>query len=186
MAGYNYSLPGYYFITICVHGRIPVFGFIDNGKMIRNEYGEIAIRQLIWLGEQYNYVIIDEFVVMPDHVHAIIVIQDLTDDPFRLDGLNCVDGLNRVDGSNCLNGANRVDGANCRGRSRPAPTTANKIKPVPEIIGAYKTTTSKQIHIAGYHDFRWQRSFYDRIVCNNHELNAIRNYIKQNPFRHGM
>lgn len=58
-----------------------------------------------------------------------------------------------------------------------------EIKPVHEIIGAYKTTTSKQIHIAGCHDFRRQRSFYDRIIRDNNELNAIRNYIKQNPFR---
>jgi putative transposase len=167
MPGYDYSSPGCYFITICVHGRVPAFGFIDGGGMVRNEYGEIAMRQWIWLGEQYNYIALDEFVVMPDHVHGIIVISDMPDDPFRVDESNRMDGLNRT------------------GRSRPA-RTGNKIKPIHEIIGAYKTTTSKQIHIAGYHDFRWQRSFYDRIIRDRNELNAIRNYIKQNPFRYGM
>ncbi len=72
MPGYDYSLPGYYFVTINVHNRVSAFGKIENGKMILNEYGEIVKRQWLWLGERYGYISPGEFIVMPDHFHGIV------------------------------------------------------------------------------------------------------------------
>lgn len=48
------------------------------------------------------------------------------------------------------------------------------------IIGTFKTTSSKMIHQAGYMDYKWKRSFHDRILRND-ELRIIRDYIKENP-----
>ena len=56
-----------------------------------------------------------------------------------------------------------------------------KIKPLSELIGAFKTTSSKLIHQTGLNEFRWQRSFYDHIIRNESSLNNIRQYIRQNP-----
>src|SRR6266850_444383 len=56
-------------------------------------------------------------------------------------------------------------------------------KPLSELVGAFKTTTSKQIHQLGMLSFHWQRSFYDRIIRNEDELNRIREYIRTNPVR---
>jgi len=56
-----------------------------------------------------------------------------------------------------------------------------KIKSVSSLMGAYKTTTSKQIRLAGNVNFEWQRSFHDRIVRNQIEFNAIHSYISENP-----
>lgn len=56
-----------------------------------------------------------------------------------------------------------------------------KIKSLSELIGAFKTTTSKQIHLAGNKEFRWQRSFHDHIVRNDKSYNFIHNYITNNP-----
>ena len=56
-----------------------------------------------------------------------------------------------------------------------------KIKSVVELIGVFKTTSSKQIHLAGYNDFKWHRSFYDRIIRNEKSLNNVINYILNNP-----
>jgi REP element-mobilizing transposase RayT len=56
-----------------------------------------------------------------------------------------------------------------------------KIKSLSELIGAFKTTTSKQIHLAGNKEFRWQRSFHDHIVRNDKSFNFIHNYITNNP-----
>jgi hypothetical protein len=56
-----------------------------------------------------------------------------------------------------------------------------KIKSVSSLMGAYKTTTSKQIRLAGNVNFEWQRSFHDRIVRNHIEFNAIHRYISENP-----
>jgi putative transposase len=56
-----------------------------------------------------------------------------------------------------------------------------KIKSLSEIMGAYKTTSSKMIHLAGKIEFQWQRSFHDRIIRNPNEFRKIYNYIINNP-----
>ncbi len=56
-----------------------------------------------------------------------------------------------------------------------------KIKPLSELIGAYKTTSSKLIHLAGCEDFLWQRSFHDSIIRDKVSYYKITNYIKSNP-----
>lgn len=58
-----------------------------------------------------------------------------------------------------------------------------KIKSLSELVGALKTTSSKDIHRAGLSNFKWQRSFYDRIIRTEKELYQIRKYIKQNPLK---
>ncbi|TMA83997.1 MAG: hypothetical protein E6J74_35035, partial [Deltaproteobacteria bacterium] len=64
-----------------------------------------------------------------------------------------------------------------------ATTDRPKVKTLSELIGAFKTTTSKLIHQAGMTSFQWQRSFYERIVRNEDELFRIREYIQTNPLR---
>jgi putative transposase len=56
-----------------------------------------------------------------------------------------------------------------------------KIKPLPELIGAYKTTVSKRIHQAGNVEFKWQKSYHDHIIRNIRSLNRIKHYIETNP-----
>ena len=56
-----------------------------------------------------------------------------------------------------------------------------KIKSLSELIGAFKTMSSKELHQKGLKEFKWQRSFYDRIIRNEKELYQIRKYIEQNP-----
>ncbi|MBI4427422.1 MAG: hypothetical protein HY569_03000 [Candidatus Magasanikbacteria bacterium] len=161
LRGYDYSSNGLYFITICVKHRLKHLGGVWNAKMCVNRFGSIVLQQWNWLAEQYPYIILHEFVVMPNHVHGIVQID-----------------------SSLLS---------CRDRSRPVPTpnadtTINhitnkktKIKPLSEIVGAFKTTSSKSIHRNGFPQFQWQRSFYDHIILDEKSYFAITNYIKQNP-----
>ena len=72
LSGYNYATPGAYFITACVNGRMNDFGEIDNGLMKLNEYGKIVERQWKWLFDQYEYLKMGEYCVMPNHFHGII------------------------------------------------------------------------------------------------------------------
>jgi len=58
-----------------------------------------------------------------------------------------------------------------------------KIKPLSELIGAFKTTSSKLIHQNGLSEFQWQRNYYDRIIRNEKELEKIRKYIFENPLK---
>ncbi len=150
LKGYDYSQDNKYFVTICTHCHERCFGMISAGRMELNEYGRIADDQFKWLQKQYSYIIIPVWIIMPDHVHAIIEIDS-------------------------------------RGRSRPAPATAVipvKIKPLPELMGAYKTTTSKKIHLSGMEHFRWQRSYHDHIIRNSTEYTRIFNYIENNPLNY--
>jgi putative transposase len=148
---HDYSGSYSYFVTICVQDRINNFGEIVNKKMKLNEHGEIANQQFNWLHNQYPYVEIPIWIVMPNHVHAIVRIN------------------------------------NNRGQSRLSPvkrspvTESIKIKPLPELIGAYKTTTSKKIHQSGFSGFRWQRSYHERIINNKIQYACISDYIKKNP-----
>jgi REP element-mobilizing transposase RayT len=88
---------------------------------------------------------------MPDHVHGIIYI----DTDFYI---HCV--------------------GNGRDRSLQL---IPKIKPLPELIGAYKTTVSKRIHVSGDMKFKWQKSYYEHIIRNQRSLNLIKHYIEKNP-----
>ena len=71
---YDYSQTGWYFITICTHDRICLFGDIVNGEMWLNKYGNMV--QTCWndLPNHYKNIKLDSFVIMPNHVHGIIMI----------------------------------------------------------------------------------------------------------------
>ena len=67
------------------------------------------------------------------------------------------------------------------GRDLSLPTIVEKIKSLSDIIGAFKTTSSKEIHLAGFPNFYWQRSFYEKIIRSEVEASKIRQYISNNP-----
>ena len=74
LKGYDYSSAGYYFITICVKDGHEMFGKIDNGQIKPTEYGIIAERNLINIPLHIKNVLADKYVVMPNHVHLIIIV----------------------------------------------------------------------------------------------------------------
>jgi len=71
---WNYSNPGIYFITICTYLRQSFLGEIENAKMKLNRQGELAIKIWYKITGNFENVILDEFVIMPNHVHGIIII----------------------------------------------------------------------------------------------------------------
>jgi REP element-mobilizing transposase RayT len=160
MLGYDYSQNNLYFITICVQDRKCCFGDVIHAAVADcelsglpaqdamnpfvelNEYGTIAHNQWNWLGNQYGYVVLHSFIVMPNHVHAILEID-----------------------------------------SNLVADQEIKIKSLSSLIGAYKTTSSKHIHLAGLTNFAWQRSFHDHIIRNDASYERISNYIDTNQDR---
>jgi len=170
MKGYDYSQDNLYFITNCVHNRVCCFGEIVNvqtghdqsegqKQMRLNEYGKIAEKQWHWLAEQYPYVILHAFVVMPNHIHGII----------------------EINRTAIFVGTGR-DLSLQRDLSQQRDLSLQpKIKSLSELMGAYKTTVSKQIHLSGYIDFEWQRSFHDHIIRDVQSYINISDYILNNP-----
>ncbi|HNV57101.1 MAG: hypothetical protein GYA67_05740 [Smithella sp.] len=157
LPGFNYSTDGAYFVTICVQNMQYCFGNVENETMALNQTGKIVDHQWNWIFEQYAYVHRDEFVVMPNHVHGILHIAE--------------------NGLATRTGGRNLDVGNGRDRS----LQAQKIKTISELIGAFKTTSSKMIHLAGQTDFKWQKSYYDRVLRNERELHLTREYIVNNP-----
>lgn len=76
LKGYDYSQVGAYFVTICAQNRACLFGDIVGGEMRLNDTGKIVADSWRWLASQYDYVELDEWVVMPNHIHGIIVVND--------------------------------------------------------------------------------------------------------------
>jgi REP element-mobilizing transposase RayT len=74
LKNFDYSQAGYYFITICVKNGYELFGEILNSKMNLNEYGNIAKNELLSVPSRYENVQIDKFIIMPNHIHMIVVI----------------------------------------------------------------------------------------------------------------
>ena len=76
---YDYSLPGSYFVTICTQNKECRFGNVVNGKMILNDTGKMV--QMIWheIPRYYSGVNIDQFQIMPNHIHGIIIIESNPD-----------------------------------------------------------------------------------------------------------
>lgn len=153
LKGFDYSSDRFYFVTICVQDMRCQLGHVSDGQMHLNEYGQIAQRQWLWLAEQYPYVDLYEFVIMPNHMHGII----------EIDSRQIPASVGEV--------------------SEPPLQKPMKIKPLYELMGAYKTTSSKLIHCAGLSDFKWQRTFHDHIIRNMADFGRIAAYIDNNPQR---
>jgi putative transposase len=76
LQNWDYSRNGYYFITLCTKNRAHAFGEIRNGKLIENEQMKICRACWFDLPNHYPNCILDEFIIMPDHIHAIIQINN--------------------------------------------------------------------------------------------------------------
>lgn len=170
---FDYSSDNFYFITTNVKDRNKCFGKINDGVVELNIVGKIVERHWLWLQEQYKYIRLHEYIVMPDHFHGIIEINRvLIDFPeFENDML----GTNQN-----LSLPYQFQKADL--------TRLNsdfiKIKPLPELIGAFKSRASKEIHDLGL-DFEWQRSFNDKIIKDKMAYDLISLYIRDNPKANG-
>ena len=82
LKGYDYSTPGMYFITVCVKDRKQLLGKIvgcgnfDAPKMLLSEYGQILEKYINLMNEKYPHINIDKYVIMPNHIHIIVVITE--------------------------------------------------------------------------------------------------------------
>lgn len=149
LKAYDYSRDNFYFITICVKDKEHKFGEVVDGIMYLNENGIIVDKQWEWLCNQYPYISSHAFVVMPNHIHAILEIN----------------AQKRTGRDLSLQGSDFAQ---------------IKTKSLSQLIGAYKTTSSKQIHQNNDKFFEWQRSFHDHIIRNDYSFKKIHDYIRDN------
>ena len=169
---WDYGNNASYFVTICTHNREHFFGEVVDHEMRLTEIGESAYDCWNEIPNHFPFVVLDVFVVMPNHVHGIIIIDKL------VDGANM--GDKNMDGVN-MDGVNVVKTQNFASLRQ---STQNKFGPQSQNlasiirglkIGVTKFAKSKNI------GFGWQPRFHDHIIRNEESYQRIRNYIITNP-----
>lgn len=172
LTGFDYSQKAAYFITICTYERKCLFGritvgangcspdIVDAPKMILNKFGEIAQYEWEKSAKIRSEIILDEFVVMPNHIHGIVMIEK----------------NNNVVGAN-----DDISGAN----SRSPLQRRMKPKSISSFIAGYKSVVTKQINQIRNTPRQqvWQRNYYDHIIRNEQDLTRVREYIVNNPLK---
>ena len=150
---YDYSEPGEYFVTICTEGRSHLFGYIDSDAMHENELGKVV--RICWqeMPEHYPHVELDEFVVMPNHVHGIVLIS----------GDDTVGAIHES--------------------PLPRNTADRRRMTLSKIVGRFKMNSAKRINqLRGSPGIRvWQRNYFEHIIRDDKSLDRIREYIASNP-----
>ena len=185
LKGYDYARDGAYFVTICTRGRERAFGAVVRGEMHLNKSGREVARCWTWLAERYPYVYLDEYIVMPDHTHAIIVITDAHDEGADTS----------LPTPNVSNAYKPCRGGSRTAQLRTAPTTDPVIrktddmrseptqrKPLGRLIGAFKTVSTRRVNdLNGTPGAQlWQRNYHERVIRNSLALDALRRYISNN------
>lgn len=159
LKGYDYTQTGAYFITICTKGRQCLFGNVVNGEMQLNSLGHIAFNCWQTIPAHFPHIELDTFVVMPNHIHGILIITD-----------------NPVGARQCL-ALNQHSEGNPETFGKPVGGS------ISTVIGSYKSVVSKRINIIWQTKGQsiWQRNFYEHIGREQKSIDHIREYIVNNP-----
>jgi REP element-mobilizing transposase RayT len=144
LTGYDYTVAGSYFVTVCTHHRIPLFGMVAETRMHLSPSGRMVEAAWNDILSRHAGIGLDLLAVLPDHLHAIVVLED---DPARV--LSLSDMLHHYKSLTTRRYAQGV-------RSHGWPRFAGKL---------------------------WQEGFYDRVIRDEGELDAVRRYVQENVVR---
>ncbi len=178
LANWDYRNNGIYFLTICTKDREHFFGDIEKAEMKLNPIGELAHKYWNEIPKHFSFVKLGEFVIMPNHVHGILIIE-------QNQNFDNVTNSNVVETLQC-----NVSTRQCNVPTHQCnvPTDKSKkmasISPKPgsisTIIRSYKSVVTKNARKL-HADFGWQSRFHDHIVRNKKSFHNISNYIINNP-----
>ena len=201
LPGYDYTLPGAYFVTLVCHERECLFGDIRDGEVRLNAFGQVVAEEWERTAMIRFNVAVDSYVIMPNHLHGILVIMEMTFES----GVSDRSGDIRAHSSaplpdasvNTLPNAAPPSGpvrAHCRapGSNHPADRTSEQptglIRPpqsLGAIIGGFKAASTRRVNslrqMTGVPI--WQRNYFEHIIRSDRSWERIRNYIEANPSR---
>ncbi len=150
LTGWDYRNAGWYFITICTQGKQHCFGRVINCEMHLSPAGEIAHQYLAEI-PHHAPATVDVFVVMPNHVHLILVLEG------------------------------DVETLQCNVSTPIMSSISPRSGSVSAIIRSYKSAVARWCHQNRYEDFGWQTRFHDHIIRDQQSLERIRAYVHSNP-----
>ncbi len=168
LRNWDYASAAWYFVTLCTRNREMFFGDVKEGEMILSPAGEIVAEEWLKTKEVRTNIELDEWIVMPNHVHGIIVITHSVETSRR-------DVSENDDPQESLLVKKKTPhrGVSTKGRLK-----ANSLG---SIIGQLKSVCTKRIWATGFRHFDWQPRFYDEIIRDQPHLDYVRQYIKNNP-----
>ena len=160
---YDYAQAGDYFVTLCTHRHKCVFGEVRGEEMHINEIGKILQRCWEEIPRHFPNVELDAFVVMPNHIHGIIVIKDHGRDV----------QLNVSTAST----ANVIPDTNAESSEKTHASISPRKGSLSVIIRTFKAAVTTLCRTNGYQDFRWQSRFYDHIIRDEKDLDNVINHV---------
>ena len=168
LKGFDYSLAGAYYITICTQGRDCLLSEIVLDELVLSAAGQMVEEVWTALPQRFGGIAPDDFVIMPNHFHGILIIHESV-------------------GAGLVPAPRATPAQDDRATTRVAPTVNRALG---EIIGAFKSITTHEyllgVRERGWPPFDrrfWQRNYYEHVIRDEAELAAIRAYIKDNPLR---
>lgn len=187
LQNYDYRSTGAYFITVCAQDRACLFGRIDGFDLTLSDAGAMLIEQWQQMPSRFPSIRLDAFVIMPNHLHGIVILtQEESDKDRPLVGAPLV-------------GARANDDRPLVPYTDPPPpfaaapatsSTNGRLPTIGDVIGAFKSQTTLAyghgVRHLGWPPFRgrlWQRNYYEQVIRNEASLQRIREYIAHNPAR---
>jgi len=150
---YDYSSPGKYFVTICTHDHKCIFGEVMDDTIRLSSAGNIVKKYWTEIPRHYTDVVLDTFIIMPNHMHGIIILTEP------------VGAIHESPLPKTMRQRRKMKLSKIIGRFKM--TSAKEINIFQRTHG---------MHV-------WQRNYYDHIIRNEKELNNIRDYIINNPLK---
>ncbi len=162
LPSWNYGANAPYFVTICTKNKDNFFGKIINNCVKFSPIGEIAQKYWLDIPKHFPFVELDKFIVMPNHVHGIIVINK----PVETQNFASQNQINKLETQNFAS----------LQKNKFGPQSQNLASIVRGFKSGVKTYATKN-NI----EFAWQSRYYDHIIRNYESWEKIRQYIQQNP-----
>lgn len=182
LKGYDHTRSGAYYVTVCTHGRLPLFGDVVNDVMVPNAMGDIVHRCWDAIPEHMPMVVCDAFVVMPNHVHGIIMITDVAAGTSVDNGSPDVDGRGGEFAAPTDPG--RTDDPGGTTTPRRPPIAIMVKNSLGHIMQTFKAAVSRQAIRDGLMPRGtpiWQRGYYESIIRDAASHDRIARYIRDNP-----
>ena len=175
LKGYDYSRPGLYFVTIVTQNRRKLFGEIKNGKMILNDAGKMVENEWLKLPERFQNIRLHQYIVMPNHFHAILEITAPDNG-----GESLGQPLGQPRGIAPTDTPTESPTGN--------PTENQKRKTLGDMMGAFQSIVTNE-YIRGVKNKNWerfdrklwQRNYWEHIIRDKRSFDKISEYIKNNP-----
>lgn len=188
LKNWDYRSNGAYFLTLCTKNREHYFGEIVNSQFIGNHIGLLAEKYWIEIPQHFPFVELGNFVVMPNHIHGILIVDKSKIGNHNTDmekdvGADVKTLQCNVSTTNNATTNNNASTTNTQKNEKMA-NISPKCGAVSTIIRSYKSVVSKHAHFI-HPDFDWQTRYHDHIIRNKGSLERIQNYIENNPVNWG-